>query len=162
MATIFPLVLPFAFTREREKALGPVDLNGLVERVLQLAGGQMRQSGIRVETALDDNLPQVMGDATALERVLINLLTNARDAMRQGGGVVAIASGAMSGRPGWIYLSVTDDGPGISAEALGKIFDLLSGSQRRCFLPRIQALFGGHRHPARHAGVVRSAFAGFL
>ncbi len=117
-------------SRQRGKGLGPVDLNGLVERALLLAGGQMRQSGIRVDTALERGLPRVMGDATALERVLINLLTNAREAMRRGGGVVAIASGAMSGRPGWIYLSVTDDGPGISAEALGKIFDLLYTTRR--------------------------------
>jgi PAS domain S-box-containing protein len=112
-------------SRQREKILAPFDLNGLVERALLLVGGQMRKGGIRVETALEENLPEIMGDATALERVLINLLTNAYDAMRDGGDAVTIASGAVSERPGWIYLSVTDDGPGIGAEALGRIFDLL-------------------------------------
>ena len=111
-------------SRQRVKAIGPVDLNRLVDRALILIGDQMRKVGIQIETELDEELPATVGDATALERVLINLLTNARDAMPQGGSVT-ISSGQLSDREGWLHLSVADTGPGIEAEKLLKIFDLL-------------------------------------
>lgn len=111
-------------SRQRVKTLGPLNLNQLVERALLLVGDQIRKAGISIETQLDERLPAIVGDSTALERVLINLLSNARDAMPQGGSVT-ISSGALSEREGWLHLSVTDTGPGIEAEKLPKIFDLL-------------------------------------
>lgn len=111
-------------SRQRSKALGPVDLNRLVERALLLIGDQMRKVGIGIETDLHGELPAIVGDPTALERVLINLLTNARDAMPEGGSVT-ISTGPLSDREGWLHLSVADTGPGIAADKLQKIFDLL-------------------------------------
>jgi signal transduction histidine kinase len=87
-------------------------------------GENLSKEGIKVETTLDGNLPFVIGDATGLERVLINLLTNARDVMPEG-GAVTIESGLLSDRPEWLRLTVADTGPGIHPEALSKIFDLL-------------------------------------
>jgi len=111
-------------SRQREKTCAPVDINRLVERALLLIGEQMRKVGINVQTSLDEKLPKVTGDATALERVLINLLTNARDAMPNG-GAVTIASGPLSERPGWLHLTVTDTGSGIDPDRIGKVFDVL-------------------------------------
>jgi signal transduction histidine kinase len=59
-----------------------------------------------------------------LERVLINLVANARDAMPKG-GVIKITSGRLDNQPNWVYLSIADTGGGIPADALGKVFDLL-------------------------------------
>jgi PAS domain S-box-containing protein len=111
-------------SRHREKALAPVDLNDLVDRALLLIGEQIRKGGITIEVRLDRTLPDIVGDGTALERVLINLLTNARDAMPDG-GVLLVGSGLMNDRPGWLHLTVADNGRGIPAEQIGKIFDLL-------------------------------------
>jgi PAS domain S-box-containing protein len=110
-------------SRQPRKRISPVDINGLIERALLLIGEQMRRAGIDFETTLDHNLPGVLGDATALERVLINLLTNAREAMPHGGSI-AIGSSRLENRSGWIHLNVADNGSGIPPEALSKVFDL--------------------------------------
>jgi PAS domain S-box-containing protein len=111
-------------SRHGPKLVAPVNLNDLIERVLLLIGEQVRKAGIDVETDLDWNLPPVLGDAIALERVLINLLTNARDAMANG-GAVTITTDALRERPGWLRLRVADNGHGIEPAALSKVFDLL-------------------------------------
>lgn len=111
-------------SRHGAKRAAPIHLNELVERALLLVGEQLRKSGIRVAVSLDDDLPTVLGEGVALERVLINLLNNARDAMPTG-GAVRIETGRMRERPDWLRLSVGDSGPGIPAEAMAKIFDLL-------------------------------------
>jgi two-component system, LuxR family, sensor kinase FixL len=111
-------------SRQRQKVLVPVDINELVDRTLLLIGEQLRTLGISIETRLDRSLPEVTGDVTALERVLVNLLTNARDAMPQG-GTVTIASSLLTEDPNWLQLTVADDGPGMHSDSLGKVFNLL-------------------------------------
>jgi PAS domain S-box-containing protein len=111
-------------SRQREKAVVPLDINELVENTLFLIGEQMRKTGINVKTELDRNLAPVNGDGTALERVLINLLSNARDAMPDGGRVTIVSRQA-SESPGWLHLVIDDTGPGISPDTLKRIFDLL-------------------------------------
>ncbi len=111
-------------SRQRKMVLAPVDINELVDRALLLIGDQIRKGRINLETRLDRTLPEITGDATALERVLINLLVNARDAMPQG-GTVTVESGLLTEQGQWLLLSVADSGPGIPAEALGKVFNLL-------------------------------------
>jgi PAS domain S-box-containing protein len=111
-------------SRQREKAVAPVDINQLVEHALLLTGESMRKAGISLETSLDRDLPGIMGNVVDLERVLINLLTNAREAMPQG-GVVMITNGPLRDEPGWLHLTIADTGLGIAPEELGKVFDLL-------------------------------------
>lgn len=111
-------------SRQRDKTLGSVNLNNVVHDTLILVGQQLRAKGITVETALDPSLPPVDGDATALERVLINLITNARDAMPNGGRL-RLGTGDGTLKPGWVHLTVTDTGTGVDPERLKKIFDLL-------------------------------------
>jgi PAS domain S-box-containing protein len=114
----------------REKGFAEVDIKGLLDNALLLIGEQMRKAKIDVKMNLEPNLPAVMGDAVALDRVLINLLGNARDAM-PGGGAIVITSGLLSERPGWLRLSVADTGSGISADSLGKVFNMLYTTKPR-------------------------------
>jgi signal transduction histidine kinase len=111
-------------SRQRVKMQSPVNINQVVERALLLIGEQMHGAGISTKTNLAKDLPAIVCDATSLDRVLINLLSNALDAMPQGGSVT-ITSGQLSDRPGWLYLSVGDTGQGIAPEDLLKVFDLL-------------------------------------
>jgi PAS domain S-box-containing protein len=105
----------------------PVNLNDVVDKALLLMRDEMRKGGIKINPLLDAELPEISGNAVALERVLINLLSNARDAMSHGGEVTIKT--ARDEQPGWLRLSVADDGPGIDPLALGKIFDLLYTSK---------------------------------
>jgi PAS domain S-box-containing protein len=86
---------------------------------------------IRIETRLQRDLAPVMGDATQIHQVLLNLYVNARDAMPDGGLLVIEAAdvaaenlpdGAQVTGP-HIVISVTDSGHGISPEAISKIFE---------------------------------------
>jgi signal transduction histidine kinase len=110
-------------SRRNGKAAVAVNINEIVERALYLLAESMRRSGIVVEARLDRTVPPVIGHPVGLERVLINLLTNAGDAMPNGGSVT-ISVDNHDALPGWLRVLVTDDGPGIPPEALGKIFNL--------------------------------------
>ena len=57
-----------------------------------------------------------------MQQVLLNLVTNAREAMTSG-GEIRIDTGPVAERPGWVRLAVADTGPGISPEELSKVFD---------------------------------------
>jgi PAS domain S-box-containing protein len=110
-------------SRRNGLAAAPVDVAGVLDRVLLLVSESMQSVGIRIETDLDRYLPPIMGHAVGLERVIINLLTNARDAMPQGGSIKITVR--QSNPNGWVHLSVADTGPGIHPELLGKVFELL-------------------------------------
>lgn len=115
-------------SRHGRKLGAAVNLNDVVDRALLLMREEMRKRGVLVRSHLDLGLPAMRGDAVALERVIINLLSNARDAMADG-GVVTIETARPDDSPDWLRLSVADDGPGIPAKALDKIFNLLYTSK---------------------------------
>ena len=76
---------------------------------------------LRFSIAAD--LPKVMVDALQVEQVLVNLLQNAMDAITSDAcpnGEVSV-SAAMS-QPGWVTISVADNGPGMSAEIAERLF----------------------------------------
>lgn len=109
-----------SFARQHQRELRPVDVNDVVEETLMLVGKQISKGGIHVLTALDPTLPPVLGDATALGQVLMNLVLNSRDAMPNG-GTLRIETSRVQGQPGSIRLAVSDTGCGIPPEVLGKI-----------------------------------------
>ncbi|MBI4240567.1 MAG: PAS domain-containing protein, partial [Candidatus Rokubacteria bacterium] len=111
-----------SFARHSPGQRQPVDLNRVVEETLLLVEKQMTKEGIQVSVSLDRTLPPLLGDANALQQVVLNLLTNSREAM-PGGGSIRIETGPAPGRPDRIRLLVADTGTGISPEDLPRIFD---------------------------------------
>jgi PAS domain S-box-containing protein len=109
-----------SFGRQRQRDRQPIDLSEVVEDTLLLAGQQLSREGIHVLTTLDPSLPRMLGDPTALEQVLMNLLFNARDAM-PAGGTVQIETSTEPAEPGAIRLVVSDTGHGMSPEILAKL-----------------------------------------
>jgi PAS domain S-box-containing protein len=111
-----------SFARQSATEPVPVDLNTVVDEVVLLMQKPFGAENIRVVAAADRALPPVMGDPTALHQVLMNLLTNSREAMAGAGGEIRIDT-ARAERPDWIRLRVADTGPGIPADVISKIFD---------------------------------------
>lgn len=110
-----------AFARRSEPRREAVDLNQLVERTVRLRGYQLDTSRVRVETALAADLPLVMGDARQLQQVVLNLVTNAIQAMAaSGGGALRLAT-VVDGDE--VRLEVADTGPGIPDEIRARIFE---------------------------------------
>jgi PAS domain S-box-containing protein len=111
-----------SFARESVGERAPVDLNRAVEDALLLIEKQIDKAGITIHRRLAVGLPQILGDDDALQQVLINLLTNARDALGPGGSITVETSAAPD-HPQAVRLLVRDSGHGIPSDVLPRIFD---------------------------------------
>jgi len=97
-----------------------VDLAELVERNIELFA--MEHPNHRFEWMLSTPVPRLRADRDAVDRMLKNLLSNAVKYSPRGGRV-AVTVEPVADRPGMIEVSVEDDGVGISAEDLPRVFD---------------------------------------
>ena len=99
-----------------------LDVNGLVREVVRLAEFEVRQSGFRLELHLAAELPPVMGDGIQIQQVLLNLIRNGFDAMRENacGDQLEITSAAHESS---VELRVADRGPGIDPRIADRLFE---------------------------------------
>src|SRR5437867_10657692 len=107
------------FSRESGAELEPVDVNEFVTRTLQLMQKYLQDNGVRVHTSLGSISP-CLANANAMRQILLNLITNAVQAMPQGGALELRTGVAPDNR---IRLEVRDTGVGIPPEHLQDIFD---------------------------------------
>ena len=110
-----------SFARQTPREHVQIDLNAVVQETLLLVGKPLEVDHVRLVTRLDPALAPIRGDASTLQQVLLNLITNAREAM-ESGGEIRIETGPAE-RPGWVRVAVADTGPGIPPEHLSKVFD---------------------------------------
>jgi PAS domain S-box-containing protein len=124
-------LLTFARGAEGERRV--VDVRTVCDELERIVRSTFPKT-IELHIGCPKNLPAILGDATQLHQVLLNLLVNARDAMPDGGTLSLIASStevsasdelqALSVQPGrFVALRVTDTGTGISPEVQERIFD---------------------------------------
>ncbi len=107
------------FSRQQASEMQPVDINAVVNETLTLAELPLSKRKVRVETVLDETLPQAWGDPGKLQQVLMNLVLNARDSMPSGGNL-NIRTARQNGE---IVLEVADTGAGIPKDQIHKIYD---------------------------------------
>lgn len=116
-----------AFSRKRERALQPVDVNGRIASVISMIA-QTAGEGIEIRTNLGDDVGTAMIDAYELDVALLNLVINGRDAMDRR-GVLTIETGVdmkavSSGSPAClIRVTVRDTGAGMTAEVKNRVFE---------------------------------------
>jgi signal transduction histidine kinase len=110
------------YSKEREPGVEDTDLNRLVREVLETVAGRAKDLGAKVQTRLDPNLPLVPVDSKGIERALLNIVTNAFDAVeeRKKPQVALVTELEADGQ--WVRLQVLDNGTGIPPEKLGDIF----------------------------------------
>ena len=100
---------------------GPVSIGPCVEHALALLQPRVREQGVTVDAAVPADL-RAQADAARLEQVLVNLLGNALDALRdREGGRIEVSAGRDGG--GRVVISVRDDGPGVPPELLPRLFE---------------------------------------
>jgi two-component system sensor kinase FixL len=102
----------------------PFSVNEIVDEVLRLLRSEFIDRGISVHSELAANLPTLQGDRVELQQVLINLLTNACDAMAD----MPSDARALTIRTGldgndFVSISVCDTGPGIAKGNLEQVFE---------------------------------------
>jgi two-component system NtrC family sensor kinase len=109
------------FARSAQTRKSQVDVNMCLEEVIALLGHQLELDKISLETRLESNLTKVTADSEKLKQVFMNLLMNARQAI-SGKGRISVHTESDLGR-GIIRIIFSDDGCGIPAEHIDKIFD---------------------------------------
>jgi PAS domain S-box-containing protein len=122
-----------AFSRPMEHRFEPVDIGILLIRLMDRYRPRMTRLNIVPFIQVEEKCPKGMGDARALERVFINLINNAIDAMNKDGGTLAIrvsVSNAVTNHP-QIEVAVSDNGPGIPDEIREKLFEPFVTSKQK-------------------------------
>lgn len=108
------------FARPTDLKRQPTDLASLLTRSIQLVNQDAANQKVQVELDLADDICPVRVDPDRLNQCLLNLYLNAIQAM-SGGGTLRIGCDMEDGRSVRIWIS--DTGPGMDAEHIGKIFD---------------------------------------
>jgi PAS domain S-box-containing protein len=108
------------FGRPSTPTLVKTDINSVLEDVVLFTNRFAKQHGVHIEERLDTELPDVFGDPDQLKQVFLNLVTNAVQAIGDGEGLIVIETRAEGD---YVETTVMDDGPGISAHDLPKVFD---------------------------------------
>jgi len=106
----------------------PCDVNACVRAVARRLEHDLCRLDIRLETSLAAALPPVYADSHAVQEVLVNLVTNAREAIvasRHGSVITCKTSAGLNGTGRYVQIRIGDDGPGIHHVHLPHIFDPL-------------------------------------
>ena len=117
------------FAKPSFPRLASVDLNRCIEAVIELSAMTLRKSGIELDKSLTPGMPKCFADSHLIEQVLLNLITNAIQAMKdtEGSRRMAIAS---SLERNCVLVKVADSGPGVPHDIEDKIFDPFFTTQK--------------------------------
>ena len=108
-----------SFARKRPIERRPTDLTIVIKDVLDVLQERIRKYNIQVETALDPDVPKVFADPDQMSQVLLNLVLNACQAMRDG-GTLRIGIKSFDSK---VELTVADTGCGIPVSNQSRLFD---------------------------------------
>jgi signal transduction histidine kinase len=112
-----------AYAGKGQFLLVPSDLNQVIEEVLPLVRTSLGKEA-SIQLALAPNLPVIEADGTQLQQVVVNLLTNAAEALAR---EIIVRTGAMTGgdlsHQPHVFLEIKDDGTGMDEETRLRIFD---------------------------------------
>ncbi|MGD2096188.1 MAG: ATP-binding protein [Desulfobacterales bacterium] len=112
-----------AFSRQSKMELKRINLNRLIEQTLFLNANLLKISGVKVETHLDPDLPDLIGSEDQLQQVFMNLVSNAAEAMEtKGDGRLQITT-RHSLRDDRLLVDFKDTGVGVPEKNLSKLFE---------------------------------------
>ncbi len=108
------------FGRPSSPTFVHTDVEDVLHDVLLFTGRFAKQADVRIVEKLKGGLPPVTADPDQLKQVVLNLVTNAVQAMEDGGGTITLETDTDGD---FVHISVGDTGPGIPASSIGKVFD---------------------------------------
>ena len=116
------------FTRQPKPLLKPLNVNEVLEELIRLSLPWRHARNATLFSSLSSEVPSILGDPTHLQTLFLNLITNALDAMPQGGHLRISTqvqfTQAPSGENGrWVEISIADTGIGITEESKKRIFN---------------------------------------
>jgi len=110
------------FSKPGEPKLILSNINEPIDEAVKLASVTLRKSNIKIDASLGENMPLCLIDPPLIEEVLLNLITNAADAMKELGTEKKIEI-VSSKANDFIEINVSDSGPGVPFHLRTKIFD---------------------------------------
>jgi signal transduction histidine kinase/pSer/pThr/pTyr-binding forkhead associated (FHA) protein len=111
-----------SFSKEREPAIEMTDLNKVVEEVIEVVRGRAGENGIRLDVRLSPALPPVPADPDGIHKALLNVVSNALDAVEDREDPYVGVQTLLELGGQWARIVVLDHGPGIPPETLPEIF----------------------------------------
>lgn len=109
------------FARQESGKMEPTDVNAVVDAALQIVDHQLGVNNVRISKELAADLPSFDANANQLQQVIMNFAINAQQAMGSEGGSLVVRT--RRGDAGTVIIEVEDDGPGVSEDVRGKIFE---------------------------------------
>jgi PAS domain S-box-containing protein len=100
----------------------PIDLSGPIKEAIELSSATLRKSGVKIETALAEGLPHCQADPNMIEQVILNLISNAAEAMKsmEEAKKIGVSSSIERNR---IVVAISDSGPGVPLPLKDRVFD---------------------------------------
>ncbi len=108
-----------SFSKPDQEERAPVDINTILDEILLLYEKQLWEHSIKTVHSFADNLGKVHASKNQLRQVFINLISNARDAMPEGGRLTV----ATEGDDYFVHITIADNGVGIKEEYRDLIFE---------------------------------------
>ncbi|BBO72334.1 hypothetical protein DSCA_62640 [Desulfosarcina alkanivorans] len=108
-----------SFSKPDQEERTPVDINTILDEILLLHEKQLWEHSIKVVHRFADHLGKIMASKNQLRQVFLNLISNARDAMPEGGRLTV----ATEGDDYFVHITVSDNGAGIKDEHLDLVFE---------------------------------------
>lgn len=110
------------FARARTQSMAEVRLSPLVDEAWELVRFDHKARPVGFENAVPKDA-RVFGNASRLLQVFVNLLRNSLDALDSKGRITVKAEAKTSEQKNWMVITVSDNGPGIEASILPKVFE---------------------------------------
>ena len=104
-----------------DETISNVDLNLTVDFILNFLNFEAARRAVTVLKQFDHTLPTIRLDGNLLKQILLNIIMNALQAMEEDGGKLLVETA--QGESGTICFTIADNGPGIPAETVDRIFD---------------------------------------
>ncbi len=150
-----------AYARQSEPGKRAIDLNEIIRRTVDIvSAGMASNQSIHIESDLQDDVEWIKGDVSQIEQVIMNLCTNALEAMPQGGSLslsthtasIECDTDGKNADKHYTVLEVRDTGMGMSPRVRDRIFDPFFSTKKTGSGLGLSAVYGilkSHNSPVR-------------
>ncbi len=127
---IYNLVMDMlSFSKDREPALEPADLNETVGEVIELMQPRAEELGVRLEWQAGENLSRVLIDPEGIHRAVLNIVTNAIDASEDSPDARVVVRTEWDAGQSMARITIADNGPGIDEADIPSVFQIFASTK---------------------------------
>ncbi len=127
---IYNLVMDMlSFSKDREPALEPADLNETVGDVVELMQSRAEELGVQLIFTPSSSMPRVMVDPEGIHRAVLNIVTNAIDASEGSADARVTITTEWDAEKSTARIRIADNGVGIEEAEIGSIFQIFASSK---------------------------------